>query len=322
MSKRPPIFAFLVCAIVAVGAGAGAFLVSRPPSVTPEASATDPIAVLLSLTKLASLPDSGGEPLSTFSGELPLTPPVQNETTSPTASSAAATRSEAVVLRVPVLMYHYISAVPANQSGNRFAIDLRVPADLFEQHLAYLRDQGFTTISAPALWGALNGRAALPARPVVLTFDDGYADAYTNAFPLLKKYGFNGTFFITVNLIGRPGYLTWDQVRELDAGGMDIESHAMDHRPMSAFSLAGLAYEMGQARTTLAEQVGHEVLFFAYPSGDYNATALQGVAANGYAAAFVKGGGSSQSIDWRYTLRRTRISGYATVEMLKAALRY
>jgi peptidoglycan/xylan/chitin deacetylase (PgdA/CDA1 family) len=219
-------------------------------------------------------------------------------------------------------MYHYISAVPASQANDRFAIDLRVPPELFEQHLAYLRDEGYATITVPALWDALNGHASLPAKPIILTFDDGYADAYANALPLLQKYGFVGTFFITCNLIGKPGYMTWDQVKALDAAGMDIESHAMDHKPMSSFTLSGLAYEMGQARATLTRQLGHDVRFFAYPSGDYNATALQGVAANGYAAAFLKGGGSSQSIDWRYTLRRTRVTGYASVDTFKAALRY
>ena len=316
MTKRLPVFAFVLAAVLTAGASASAFAsLPRTAAAVPEASPS--ADALLSLPgwaaerALALMPD----PVD----EVPL-PPAPSPTPPPTPSPRAP--ASGVVLRVPVLMYHYISAVPANQAGDRFAVDLRVPPDLFEQHLAYLRDEGYTTISVPMMWDALNGAATLPAKPVVLSFDDGYADAYSNALPLLRKYGFIGTFFITCNLVGKPGYLTWDQVRELDAAGMDIESHAMDHKSMSAFSLAGLAYQMGQARATLAQQLGHEVRFFAYPSGDYNATALQGVAANGYAAAFLKGGGSAQSIDWRYTLRRTRVTGYASVDVLKAALRY
>ena len=316
--RRLPVAAFFVAALCAFGASAAAF----PVSARPVPTATNTIEPIVART-LWSLPDSGVDALTPMDASLAPVPTAEPPAATATPQPPSATPLVApLVLRVPVLMYHYISLVPPQQSTDRFAVDLRVPPDLFEKHLAYLRDEGYSTIGMPTLWEALNGRATLPKKPVILTFDDGYADAYTNAFPLLKKYGFIGTFFITCNLIGRPGYMTWDQVKELDHLGMDIESHAMDHKAMSGFSLAGLAYEMGQARATLAQQLGHEVRFFAYPSGDYNATALQGAAANGYFAAFLKGGGSSQSLDWRYTLRRTRVTGYASVDTFKAALRY
>ena len=264
-----------------------------------------------------ALPDSDGD-LAGYSSELPL--PTLPPLVAPEPPPAPTQRPASLVLRVPVLMYHYISAVPAEQASNRYAVDLRVPADLFDQHLAYLRSQGYTSVTAPALWEALNGRAGLPPKPVMLTFDDGYADAYTDALPLLLRYGFRGTFFITVNLIARPGYLNWDQVRALDRAGMDVESHAMDHKPMTGFSLSGLAYQMGEARKALAKQLGRDVRFFAYPSGDYNATAVQAVASNGYYAAFAKSGGSLQSLDWAFALHRSRVGGYAGVDGLQVAL--
>ena len=327
--KRLPVLAFLIAAAMAVGVSANGFAAASRAETTTGASAPQSPSVSRTSAPL-SLPESASDATAVVSEmQLPLeavptaTPTPTPAPASPGASiPVAPTERTARVLHVPVLMYHYISAVPPNQAADRFAIDLRVPPDLFEQHLAYLRAQGYETVSVPALWNALNGGPALPAKPIVLTFDDGYADAYTNALPLLKKYGFSGTFFVTCNLIGRPGYMSWDQVRALDASGMDIESHAMDHKPMSTFSLSGLAYQMGQARATLAQQLGHDVRFFAYPSGDYNATAIQGLAANGYLAAFLKGGGSAQSADWRYTLRRARVSGYATVTMLTGALRF
>jgi peptidoglycan/xylan/chitin deacetylase (PgdA/CDA1 family) len=314
--KRLPFFAFVVAAVLTLGVSALAFTqeAARAPLVEPAADVTLPSA----------LPDSAREPGAVVTDPPPSASAVA--VSSPQSPSAAPppppTRSPSPVLRVPVLMYHYISAVPPEQANDRFAVDLRVPPDLFEQHLVYLESHGYTTISVPRLWDALNGGAALPERPVILTFDDGYADAYTNAFPLLRKHRVVGTFFVTCNLIGRPGYMTWDQVRELDAAGMDIQSHAMDHKPMSAFTLAGLAYQMGQARATLAQHLGHEVRFFAYPAGDYNATAINGLVANGYYAAFLKSGGSSQSADWRYQLRRARVTGYAGVDTFAAALRY
>ncbi len=262
-----------------------------------------------------ALPDSVGDlPGNGRELALPTLPPLV------TPEPSAPQRPAGLVLRVPVLMYHYISPVPADQAKNAVAVDLRVPPEIFEQHLAYLKSQGYTSVGAPLLWEALNGRATLPQRPVMLTFDDGYDDAFTNALPLLRKYGFRGTFFITVNLVGKPGYLTWDQVRALDRAEMDIESHAMDHRPMTSFALSGLLYQMGFARAVLAQQVGHDLRFFAYPSGDYDGTAMQGAAANGYLGAFVKSGGSLQSLDWAMALRRSRVNGYATIDSLKVAL--
>lgn len=265
-----------------------------------------------------ALPDSDGDQLSlTTDLTLPALPPPAPQ---PTPAPRSPQPPASLVLRVPVLMYHYISAVPADQAKDPIAVDLRVPPDLFEQHLAYLRSQGYVTVGAPLLWEAMNGRAGLPLKPIVLTFDDGYADAYQNALPLLQKYGYMGTFFVTVNLIGKPGYLTWDQVRALDRAGMDIESHAMDHKPMTWFAATGLSYQMGDARKVLAQQLGHEVRFFAYPSGDYNPTAVVGAAANGYYGAFLKSGGALQSLDWQFMLRRSRVNGYATIDMLKVSL--
>lgn len=320
-----PLLAFMVAAVTALSAMTAYLHAARP------AGAPPPVA-LAQGSEASSLPDSIGDLESDAGDRAQPTPapeptpqptpePTPPPTPQPTARPATRTPGQAsVVLRVPVLMYHYISAVPENQKKDRFAVDLRVPPELFEQHLAHLKAAGYATITTPHLWEALNRRAALPPKPVILSFDDGYADAYANALPLLQKYGFRGTFFITVNLIGRPGYMTWDQVRALDQAGMDVQSHAMDHKPMSSFSLAGLAYQMGEARKTLMGRLGHDVRFFAYPAGDYNATAVQGATNAGYFGAFAKSGGSLQSVDWSYALRRQRVGGYASVDTFKVAL--
>lgn len=312
MRRYLPAFAAVAVAFVAVSALAVAPAPAAPPSTQPDlrgnAGALDDIAE-------ARLAQGHGMRASTTSS--PTVAPTPEPTVEP---QPVATPRPALVLRVPVLMYHYISAVPADQATSALAVDLRVPPELFEQHLAYLRDQGYATLSAPLMWEALNGRAVLPPKPVMLTFDDGYGDAYANALPLLQKYGFKGTFFITANLIGRAGYMTWDQVKALDVAGMDIESHAMDHMPMSSLTLTGLSYQMGTSRQALAEKLGHEVRFFAYPSGDYSATSIVGAAQYGYYGAFLKSGGSLQSTDWAYMLRRSRVTGYASVDTFKTAL--
>ena len=230
--------------------------------------------------------------------------PVVTATQTAPASVAAAT-----TLTVPVLMYHYISPVPREEIGNKLSHSLRLSPHLFAQQLDYLLEQGYHTVTTPQLWAAISGAARLPAKPIVLTFDDGYDDAYTNAFPLLKERGLVGTFFVTVNLVGQPGYMSWDQVRSLANSGMDVQSHAMDHISMAKLTGGALFAQLAESRRILSERTGTDVRFFAYPVGEFNGATRAVAASVGYYAAFAKDGGARQSKDWAYALRRTRITG-------------
>jgi len=129
-------------------------------------------------------------------------------------------------------MYHYISVPP--KDADKYRLDLSVKPGDFELQIRYLVSNGYTAISLYDLYSSLAVSATLPPKPIVLTFDDGYRDAYEYAFPLLKKYGMNGTFFVISDFInsGNPAYLTWDMVKEMSASGMSIESHTRSHPDM------------------------------------------------------------------------------------------
>ncbi|MDP9266223.1 MAG: polysaccharide deacetylase family protein [Chloroflexota bacterium] len=221
-------------------------------------------------------------------------------------------------IRVPSLMFHYVSWLPP--AADALRRDLTVSPVDFEGMLKLLREQGYTTITSPELWWTLDQGGPLPAKPVQLTFDDGYADAYSVVTPLLKQYGFVGTFFVTVNLIGRPGYMTREQVSELSDAGMDVQSHAMDHVSMADLSGAQQRYQMCTARTYLNTWTGTNVRYFAYPSGDYNGESFGALAACGYLAAYKKAGGSLQSQGAMFLLQRSRVRGQQGVGALLLAL--
>ncbi len=222
-------------------------------------------------------------------------------------------------IRVPSLMFHYVSWLPP--AADALRRDLTVsPAD-FEGMLKLLREQGYTTVTSSELWWTLDRGGPLPAKPIQLTFDDGYADASSVVLPLLKQYGFVGTFFITVNLVGRPGYLTRQQVRELTDAGMDVQSHAMDHVSMAALSAAQQRYQMCTARTFLGAWTGTDVRHFAYPSGDYNGDSSGALASCGYLTAYKKAGGSYQSQGAMFLLQRSRVHGQQGVGAILLALR-
>ena len=126
-------------------------------------------------------------------------------------------------------MYHYISDPPSDADDYR--LNLSVSPDVFAAHLAYLQSEGYTSIDLYHLLDSLTWGRSLPAKPVVITIDDGYRDAYENAFPLLKEFGFSATFFILTDPIDQnlENYLTWEQVEEMSAAGMVFEPHSKTH---------------------------------------------------------------------------------------------
>ncbi|MCZ7667599.1 MAG: polysaccharide deacetylase family protein [Chloroflexi bacterium] len=128
-------------------------------------------------------------------------------------------------LRVPILMYHYISVPPAD--ADIYRQDLSVTPENFRQQMAYLAENGYTPIDLYQLSAAITAKTDLPDKPVILTFDDGYLDNYENAFPVLQEFGFPGTFFIITDYAdqGAAGYANWEQLAEMAAAGMRIETH-------------------------------------------------------------------------------------------------
>ena len=223
------------------------------------------------------------------------------------------------IIRVPSLMYHYVSWLPASDPNMDLRKDLTVSPTDFEAMLKYLRDNGYQTITAKELWWSLDQTALLPAKPVMLTFDDGYADAYNVVLPLLKAYGMTGVFFVTVNLVDKPGYISRAQVRALADAGMDVESHAMDHVPMIR-PLDEQIYQMCRSREFLNAWTGTDVRHFAYPSGDYNDQSGAALQRCGYLSGYKKAGGAVQSTNAIYFLQRARVRGQLGLAALLLAL--
>ena len=128
--------------------------------------------------------------------------------------------------KVLVLNYHKI---------DHTFISLAVRPEDFDHQMKYLRDNGYHTISPDELYEALAGSGNLPENPVMITFDDGYEDNYTNAYPILKKYGFKATIFVVTGFLDKhkKGYLSWDEAREMNKNGINIESHTVNHRSMT-----------------------------------------------------------------------------------------
>ncbi|HIK45787.1 MAG TPA: polysaccharide deacetylase family protein, partial [Leptolyngbyaceae cyanobacterium M65_K2018_010] len=191
---------------------------------------------------------------------------------------------QAMAARVPVLMYHDVLA----EQEVFFDLD----PDQFESHLQTLLENGFTAISPDQLVHHLRTGAPLPEKPVLLSFDDGYAGHYDHVLPLLQKYQVPGVFFVFPGKLdgqvaGRST-LTWDQLKIMAADPLvTIASHSVTHPPdLRSVSDEDLAFEVAESKRRLEEQLGIPIRYFSYPSGHYDERVAQAVADAGYLAAF------------------------------------
>ncbi len=215
--------------------------------------------------------------------------------------------------RVPILMYHYISTPPAD--ADRIRLDLSVSPENFEQHLKYLKDNGFTTISLGDLYAALATGAPMPARPIVLTFDDGYRDAFDFAFPLLRKYGMRGTFFVVSDFIhaAYPAYMTWPMVQTMSDAGMSIENHSRSHADLRRRPDDFLIWQILGGIESIQAYTGKRPQFFCYPGGFFDDNTVRVLRTANVLGAVTTQYGQNHSLENAMTWPRVRIRGEGTL---------
>ncbi len=229
---------------------------------------------------------------------------------------------------VPILMYHSISS-PAN-SGFK---PCTVSPESFNEHLSYLKQCHYTSITVTQFAKAMTrGGICLPSRPVILTFDDGYADFYTTALPALQRYGFTATLFITTAFIdstsrwlqypnerSRP-MITKTQLAEINACGIECGAHTHTHPPLDMLPLSVARDEIVRSKELLEEYLGQQVSSFAYPYGYYNTRLQQIVRACGFTSASAIRRAISSLHDNPYALARLAIWPDTDVHTLATAL--
>ena len=194
---------------------------------------------------------------------------------------------------VPVLNYHQVEVKDGNP--------LTLHPEQFEAQMAYLKEEGYTTVTIDELMDACENGAALPEKPVVITFDDGYEDNYEYAYPILQKYGFKATIFLIYDLTDAyPGYLTWNEIAEMKASGlMRFESHTMTHANLSKLTAeADLRHEIADSQRLLSEKLGYDVRYIAYPGGAVNEQIESITRAAGYRGGFTVHYGLSTPAKW------------------------
>ena len=177
---------------------------------------------------------------------------------------------------VPILEYHGIG------SADGWMKELFVSKETFETHLQYLHDNGYKMVSVKNMAKMFaNGEST--EKTIVMTFDDGYLDNYTNVLPLLKKYNATATFFVVHSKIGHYRYMTHDQIQSLIDNGMEIGSHTINHQILTDIDPQYLSWELATSRYFLKKDYnGYVVRSLSYPNGMYNSKILAAVKEYGY----------------------------------------
>lgn len=224
-------------------------------------------------------------------------------------------------LRVPILMYHYVSELPPDADGIR--IGLTISPTLFQEHVGYLQEQGYETISLYEMHMALAYGVPLPPKPVILTFDDGHIDHYRNVFPVLREAGYTATFFIITQFADNnvPGYMNWNQIREMAEAGMSMESHTKTHSDLRLRAYDFLVYEIIGSIESLEVHTGRRPAMFAYPVGRYDENTLDVLDTTTVVRAVTTQPGVLHTTDNRLEVSRLRISNDTGVPGLAYLLR-
>lgn len=268
---------------------AAAYLIQVDDSVLPPAPARAPAPAIIQPPVLVARADMGGRE---WRESTTLIVPLGYKT-----------------LSFPILMYHYIRT-PPNPRIDLVGYNLSVAPKDFQAQMDWLLDSGYHPVDFNDIRAYFAGQRALPAKPVVITLDDGYTDLYTTAYPILRAHRFKAVAYIVSGFVNTVRYVSSAQVVDMDRHGIEIADHTVDHADLARDSVATIAYEVVTSKRWLEHLVGHPVVDFAYPSGKYDAAAIAELRLAGYSTAVTEVPGTWHEMDAsRYVWTRVRVSG-------------
>jgi peptidoglycan/xylan/chitin deacetylase (PgdA/CDA1 family) len=209
---------------------------------------------------------------------------------------------------IPVLMYHAIGYEKGNTA--------RVPIENFKEQMKYLKDNGYVTLTLDEVYDFFVENKPVPEKSVALTFDDGYVDNYVEALPILKEFGFRATIFVITGAVDKSkSYMNVEELKKMEASGMDIQSHTVNHKNLKEFSYEKQLETLNESKKFLENTLNKKIKYFAYPYGEYSKDSIKAVKEAGYTMAFTAAERWSDKSDGILTLDRVFISGSANLDV-------
>ena len=202
----------------------------------------------------------------------------------------------------PILEYHTITKNPMKGSEV-----YNVPPEEFAAQLDYLKQKGYTTVTLREFMQAKHGKITLPENPIVLTFDDGYENIYTEMLPILEAKGMKAVVYVITNELDKPGYLTLEQVKDMQKRGIEIGSHTADHLALVNESAEMQLHQVSDSRIFLHWSGLEPIYTFSYPNGAYNSDIIKILKQEKYLSAVTGDVGLNTLKSDPYTLKRVHI---------------
>ena len=203
----------------------------------------------------------------------------------------------------PILEYHMVK-----EDAPPKAKPYVVPPEDFAAQLDYLLAEGYTTITPQDYARARKGKQELPEKPIILSFDDGYEDNYRVILPMLEERGMKAVFYVVTNDIGLPGYMTWDNLFDMERRGMEIGSHTANHIPLTELPPEKQRDELRLSKLMLEWKGMKTIYSFSYPNGAYDAGIVAMLQEEEYLTAVTGDAGLNDRATNPYLLRRVNIA--------------
>ena len=215
-----------------------------------------------------------------------------------------ATLKDIRIVRIPILMYHHIGTLEEENDNSK----LIVTPMQFELQMRYLKYENYHSLTLDDLYDALIRKVPLPVKSIIITFDDGYYDFLTNAFPILKQYDKKSTIFISSSNSGKTNFLSWKNIAGLSRSSLiSIGSHGHNHLDLTKINDNQLKTEIGKSKDIIERLIKKRINSFAYPFGRYNKRIIIEIQKANYKIAVSTAYGQLQTANNLYSLRRIRI---------------
>lgn len=203
---------------------------------------------------------------------------------------------------VIILEYHTVLDNPQDD-GKKYNVTLNE----FREQLSYLKENGYETISMRDFVLAKKGKLTLPEKPIILTFDDGYQNNYDNMLPILEEFSMKATVYVVTNDIGKEGYLTYDELFDMQKRGVELGSHTANHLPLTTLSAEKQESEIKLSKLMLEWKGLDTIYTFSYPNGAYDENLPKILEENEYLTAVTGEAGINTFNTNPYLLHRTHV---------------
>ena len=211
----------------------------------------------------------------------------------------------------------YYHAVDPAHPGEELYVS---PTQLKEQ-LQLIKSLGYTSLTMAEVNDYIKNNKAIPEKSILITFDDGYTDNYTYAFPILKELDMKATIFVVTSGTDNDNYyVSSEQIKEMSDYGIDIESHTVSHVHLNTLSYENQLEELKNSKSKIESITKKDVLSVAYPYGDYNEDTKKATIAAGYSIAFTTDTGLADRTDNPVALNRIYVNSLNSIDIFKDRL--